>query len=152
MAATTQTAPQSMFSHHDDPTNPQQRRRVRQLSSVKAWCRTNGMELDDDSCYSEVSSYQSFPDLRRLLEEECAEIERKELVAKASLEARIRRRNSDALSDECSEGGSGTASPSGRSSDYGSPSGIMGSLYRFIDPIIPVLGTASAKDSSTTHA
>ncbi|KAJ2726206.1 hypothetical protein GGI07_000683 [Coemansia sp. Benny D115] len=116
--------------------SPTPRRRVRQLSSVRAWCQTAGVELGAESD-SEVAGYQSFPDLRRLLDEECAEIERRELEAKASLEARIKRRSSDPHGDAASE------SPS-------SP-GFIGSLYRLIDPIIPA-GLAAAKASAGARA
>ncbi|KAJ1868661.1 hypothetical protein LPJ57_005745, partial [Coemansia sp. RSA 486] len=140
LSPSTQPSP-SMLGY--ESTHHSQRRPVRQLSSVKAWCQTSGMQLDSESSL-DICSYQSFPDLHRMLYEECAEIERRELEAKASLEARIRRRNSDALSDTGSDS-STSGSPPARSSDYGSPSGIMGSLYRFIDPIIPGL---AAKDSA----
>ncbi|KAJ1642997.1 hypothetical protein LPJ64_005184 [Coemansia asiatica] len=126
-----------------------QRRPVRQLSSVKAWCQTSGMQLDSESPL-DICSYESFPDLHRMLYKECAEIERSELEARAILEARIRRRNSDALSDMGSDSSSSGSPPPARSSDYGSPSGIMGSLYRLINPIIPGLaaGSSAAKDSA----
>ncbi|KAJ2477828.1 hypothetical protein IWW56_004101 [Coemansia sp. RSA 2131] len=109
------------------------RRRVKQLSSVRAWCQTNGMDLESGS---ELASYESFPDLRRLLEEECAEIERRENDAKA----RMRRRNSDSLS-EASSG----------SSEVGG-SGFIGSLYRLIDPILPGLGSNSPDSKNRVHA
>ncbi|KAJ1812347.1 hypothetical protein LPJ56_003905 [Coemansia sp. RSA 2599] len=129
-----------------------QRRPVRQLSSVKAWCQTSGVQLDSESPL-DICSYESFPDLHRMLYEECAEIERIELEARANIKARIRRRESDALSDAGSDGSS-SGSPSARSSDYGSPSsGIMGSLYRFINPIIPGLAAGSgAAKGSAPHA
>ncbi|KAJ1663208.1 hypothetical protein IW140_004929 [Coemansia sp. RSA 1813] len=111
------------------------RRRVKQLSSVKAWCQTYGMEVGQDSDV-DIVSYESFPDLRKLLEVECAEIERKELEEKATLEARIRRRNSDS-SSEASSIGSRSVSECGGA-------GIMGSLYRLIDPLIPGIGAASS--------
>ncbi|KAJ1752290.1 hypothetical protein LPJ78_001588 [Coemansia sp. RSA 989] len=126
----------------DALANP--RRRVKQLSSVKAWCQSNGMDMDLESD-SELASYESFPDLRRLLEEECAEIERREHVAKATLEERMRRRNSDSLSDSSS-------SSSYRSTSDISGSGFIGSLYRLIDPIIPGLGTGAASGSASSSS
>ncbi|KAJ2794113.1 hypothetical protein H4R21_005628 [Coemansia helicoidea] len=81
-----------------------------------------------------LATYESFPDLRRLLEEECAEIERRELEAKASLEERIRRRNSDALSDTGSSSSSSTHHGSAAAAEH-SGFRIIGSLYRIIDPL-----------------
>ncbi|KAJ2339964.1 hypothetical protein GGF43_006517 [Coemansia sp. RSA 2618] len=107
-------------------SSPHPRRRVKQLSSVRAWCQSNGMDIDAGS-ESELASYESFPDLRRLLEEECAEIERRESEAKATLEARMRRRNSDSLSDASSSSSVRSGSELG-----GSGPGFIGSLYRFI--------------------
>ncbi|KAJ2081383.1 hypothetical protein H4R24_002369 [Coemansia sp. RSA 988] len=118
------------------------RRRVKQLSSVKAWCQTYGMALDSESDV-DLTSYESFPDLRKLLEVECAEIERRELQAKASIEAHVRRRISDPLSDASS------ASSERSSNDHGG-SRLIGSFYRLIDPIIPVLGSVSA--ASNNHS
>ncbi|KAJ2690857.1 hypothetical protein IWW39_000366 [Coemansia spiralis] len=71
--------------HHifADGAHSHPRRRVKQLSSVKAWCQTYGMEIADSDNDTELPSYQSFPDLRRLLEEECAEIERRDAAARA---------------------------------------------------------------------
>ncbi|PIA14003.1 hypothetical protein COEREDRAFT_83060, partial [Coemansia reversa NRRL 1564] len=120
------------------------RRRVKQLSSVKAWCQTYGMDLDSESDV-DLPCYESFPDLHRLLEEECAEIERRELEAKASIEARNRRRNSDSLSDASS-------GSSDRSTNDHGGSRLIGSFYRLIDPIIPVLGTASAASNNHSGA
>ncbi|KAJ1893569.1 hypothetical protein LPJ66_005670 [Kickxella alabastrina] len=138
----------SAGQHIMDSGNPMSRRRVRQLSSVKAWCQIYGLETEGDGDI-EASSYQSFPDLRKLLDEECAEIERKELEAKASMEARIRRRNSDSLSDIVSEGGRSNSGspPAGRNGEFGASSRIMDSLYRFIDPIIPALGAGGNSKS-----
>ncbi|KAJ1800593.1 hypothetical protein LPJ59_000964 [Coemansia sp. RSA 2399] len=116
------------------------RRHVKQLSSVKAWCQTYGLETGQDSNVDvDIVSYESFPDLRKLLEVECAEIERKELEEKATLEARIRRRNSDSSSEASSIGGRSISEYSG--------AGIMGSFYRLIDPLIPGIGTASGGSS-----
>ncbi|KAJ1731377.1 hypothetical protein LPJ61_002564 [Coemansia biformis] len=116
------------------------RSQVKQLSSVRAWRQTCGMGPEPESD-TEVATYESFPDLRRLLEEECAEIERRELEAKATLEERIRRRNSDPLGDA----GSASSSRSGyqSASEHGGFR-IIGSLYRLIDPIMPaVVASAS---------
>lgn len=130
-----------------------ERRRVRQLSSVRAWCQTNGMDMMDSDNECEIATYQSFPDLRKMLEEECAEIERKELETKAHLEAaRTRRRNSDPPhgdSASCSESSTAATTPTafGYSKQLGngssSPSGIIGSLCRLFDPIIPALTTTN---------
>ncbi|KAJ2512379.1 hypothetical protein H4217_006918 [Coemansia sp. RSA 1939] len=128
--------------HAISTTHPIPRRRVKQLSSVKAWCQTYGMEMGQDSDI-DIISYESFPDLRRLLEEECAEIQRKGLEEKETLEARIRRRNSDTSSEASSIG-----SRSGSGSEYSSGAGIMGSLYRLIDPLILGIGTVAGSSGS----
>ncbi|KAJ1997094.1 hypothetical protein H4R26_005957, partial [Coemansia thaxteri] len=154
-------APSPAHDHaHHLPLLPR-RRRVKQLSSVRAWCQTYGMVLDSDSD-AELASYQSFPDLRRLLEEECAEIERKEAAAKAFIAARISpRRNSDPLLPDAllsassatlaSGSSAATATTSSPAAELAAPSGFMGSLYRLIDPIIPVLGSATSKGPTTGH-
>ncbi|KAJ2398232.1 hypothetical protein GGI23_003270 [Coemansia sp. RSA 2559] len=134
MAATANSHDHSI----DSTAHSLPRRRVKQLSSVKAWCQTYGLETGQDSDV-DIVSYESFPDLRKLLEAECAEIERKELEEKATLEARIRRRNSDSSSEASSIGGRSI-------SEYGG-AGIMGSFYRLIDPLIPGIGTASSGSS-----
>ncbi|KAJ1835397.1 hypothetical protein LPJ63_001142 [Coemansia sp. RSA 2711] len=128
-----QASPQHQPAAHAHP-----RRRVKQLSSVKAWCQTSGMEIDLGSD-SELASYESFPDLRRLLDQECAEIERREHEA----EARMRRRNSDSLSDASSSSSLRSASELGGS-------GFIGSLYRLIDPIIPGLGSSASSSAGTS--
>ncbi|KAJ2500608.1 hypothetical protein IWW47_003203 [Coemansia sp. RSA 2052] len=84
------------------------------------------MDIVDSENDAELPSYQSFPDLRRLLEEECAEIERRDAAAKAKLDARIRRRNSDPLADSVTTSSS---------------SSLMNSIYR----LIPVLSATSSK-------
>ncbi|KAJ1993646.1 hypothetical protein GGI25_001536 [Coemansia spiralis] len=138
------TATAHVQEHHQlDSAHSLPRRRVKQLSSVKAWCQTYGMEMGQDSDV-DIVSYESFPDLRKLLEEECAEIERRELEAKATLEARIKRRNSDPLSEASSVGSRG-------GSEYGGSS-IIGSLYRLIDPLIPGLGGPGANGNSNSSS
>ncbi|KAJ1820608.1 hypothetical protein GGH91_000286 [Coemansia sp. RSA 2671] len=130
--------------HHifADGAHSHPRRRVKQLSSVKAWCQTYGMEIADSDNDTELPSYQSFPDLRRLLEEECAEIERRDAAARAMFEARITRRNSDPLA-----GPPDTSSPGPASSG----NSLMNSIYRLIDPIIPVLGAAGSSSKGRNH-
>ncbi|KAJ2537538.1 hypothetical protein EV175_006691 [Coemansia sp. RSA 1933] len=131
-----------MHEHGIDATaHSLPRRRVKQLSSVKAWCQTYGMEMGQENDI-DIVSYESFPDLRKLLEVECAEIERKELEEKATLEARIRRRNSDSSSETSSSVGSRSVSECGGA-------GIMGSFYRLIDPLIPGIATANGGSSSS---
>ncbi|KAJ2756042.1 hypothetical protein GGH94_002337 [Coemansia aciculifera] len=129
---------------HADGAHSHPRRRVKQLSSVKAWCQTYGMEIADSDNDTELPSYQSFPDLRRLLEEECAEIERRDAAAKAKIDARIRRRNSDPLADSTSDGIAPVAATSSSNS-------LMNSIYRLIDPIIPVLGAGSSSNKGRNH-
>ncbi|KAJ2743002.1 hypothetical protein GGI20_004079 [Coemansia sp. BCRC 34301] len=127
-----------LVSHHHDHQPSQQqhhlshpRRRVKQLSSVKAWCQTYGMEIADSENDAELPSYQSFPDLRRLLVEECAEIERRDAAAKAMIDARIRRRNSDPLAESDSFAPAATSTTSSNS--------LMNSIYH----LIPVLNAAT---------
>ncbi|KAJ2661146.1 hypothetical protein IWW48_002557 [Coemansia sp. RSA 1200] len=128
--------------HAISATHPIPRRRVKQLSSVKAWYQTYGMEMGQDSDM-DIVSYESFPDLRRLLEEECAEIQRKGLEEKETLEARIRRRNSDTSSEASSIG-----SRSSSGNEYNNGAGIMGSLYRLIDPLILGIGTVAGSSGN----
>ncbi|KAJ2634084.1 hypothetical protein GGF44_003607 [Coemansia sp. RSA 1694] len=108
---------QHFCGHATDAALSHPRRRVKQLSSVKAWCQTYGMDIVDSENDAELPSYQSFPDLHRLLEDECAEIARRDAAAKAKIEARIRRRNSDPLADSVTTSSS---------------SSLMNSIYRLI--------------------
>ncbi|KAJ2159260.1 hypothetical protein GGF46_003144 [Coemansia sp. RSA 552] len=110
------------------------RRRVRQLSSVRTWCQSTGLDLPDSDAH--LASYESFPDLRRLLEEECAEIERRELEAKAELAAR---RNSGSLSDASSA--SGCHTPPAADTPP-----LIASLYRLLPALAtPALATPAPR-------
>ncbi|KAJ1937354.1 hypothetical protein EC988_007916 [Linderina pennispora] len=111
------------------------RRRVKQLSSIRASPAFYSMANSYFEDGEPITTYQSFTDLRKLLDEECAEIERREREAKRSLEARIQRRHSEDM-----PGTSGSA-------------GLMGSLKRLIDPLLAMGGSSSSSsdcDGSST--